>query len=138
MEDYCDVLKDHSRLVMVDIENNQVLFDENSKPSSKFSAYVFANAEKLHDRHLAVYGSQIGTVVANLTKIVPIVKIVAGSLSKPGKKVLDRLKITYKYDRLVDLVESSSNPGKVCPIERSLVGLDTGEAISNLSRRFGK
>lgn len=129
-------MDNYSAIILVECCSQQPIFFATQSPHSKLAKYIFANQSALQDAKFELYGHQIGTAVANLCKLIPVTKVYAKYLSEPAEKTLDELVIPYEYNELIPLVKSSKEPLMICPLEKSLVGLEPEEALKALFEKY--
>lgn len=133
---YLKEIQKPSAVILVTKGETDPKFIVYKSPYSQLSRYVFGNINELKEQEHILYGYQVGTVAANLANIIPIKKVYAKELSEPGKSILDELKVPYEFEKIIDLVKSSKNLNKVCPLETSLIGLNNTEAIRSLREKY--
>ncbi|WP_300392490.1 DUF1893 domain-containing protein [Fusobacterium sp.] len=121
-------------LIIVLNSNNEIIFKTNESPLSSFLKKIFI--EELKEQKLKVYANQVGIGLVELNKILNIEFYYGTKISIPAKKLLDESNIKYEYKEIIDLVKSSNNSEKVCPIEEKLNSLETfNERLDFLKKR---
>lgn len=121
-------------LIIVLNSNNEIIFKTNESPLSSFLKKFFI--EELKEQKLKVYANQVGIGLVELNKILNIEFYYGTKISIPAKKLLDESNIKYEYKEIIDLVKSSNNSEKVCPIEEKLNSLETfNERLDFLKKR---
>ncbi|SKC42825.1 DUF1893 domain-containing protein [Maledivibacter halophilus] len=120
MNYFAEIGKDNELIIIVD-SSNCIVYKSNVKPISKFMNLYNENQ---FDDEYTIYTYQAGTALAVLSRMMKIEKINTVKLSKPGKVLLDSYSVKYEFNEIIDFVKSSSNPNKICGIEKKLIELD--------------
>ena len=124
-KDYKNSVDNKEELLIVVNSENNIIFQTKESPLSSFLKKVFV--EEIKDKGLSVYANQLGIGLAELGKVLDIKYYYGSEISVPAKKILDESKIKFEFGRIIDLVKSSSNPEKVCPVENRLNTLENFE-----------
>lgn len=134
MLDLHEEIKKNGTMILTDTEGN-ILFQATESPHSSLYKYIYNNRESLSGEYY-VYGNQIGTAVANMTKLIDIKRIVAHKISAPGLEILKTKDIELEYEELIDLVKSSKNSNNTCSLEKMLLNIDNEEALELMKDKF--
>jgi hypothetical protein len=116
---YEGIKKGDYNLVLLD-QNGMQVFSATTSPVTKLSQLIVRGL--LPDEY-TVYTTQLGLALATVSRMIKIKKIIAVSVSQPGKELLDAYGVDYTADREIDLVKDSKNPDAVCGIEKALLAM---------------
>lgn len=123
IKEYKNLVDSKEELLIVTDSKDNIIFQIKESPLSLFLKKVFV--EGIKEKGLTIYTNQLGIGLAELNKILNIEFYYGTKISIPAKKILDESNIKYEYKEIIDLVKSSSNSEKVCPIEEKLNYLET-------------
>lgn len=123
--DYKKIVDEQIELIVVLNSDNDVIFKANKSPLSSFLKKIYT--EDFKEKSLSIYANQIGIGLAELGKILDIRYYYGTNISIPAKNILDETKIKFEFKEIIELVKSSSNPEKICPVENKLNTLKTFE-----------
>ena len=133
-KDYKNSVDNKEELLIVIDSRNNIIFQTKESPLSSFLKKVFI--EEIKDKNLSIYANQIGIGLAELGKVLDIKYYYGTIISEPAKFLLKEQKVEFEYVDTIELVHSSSNSKKVCPIEEKLDSLKTfNERIEFLRER---
>lgn len=116
------IVNDKEELILVLDSNDNIIFKAKESPLSSFLKKVFA--EEI-EKELYVYTNQLGIGLAELNRIIDIKYYYGNDISVPAKKILENNKVKFEFNNIVELIKSSSNSEKICPIEEKLNSLET-------------
>lgn len=119
---YKNIVDKKEALIIVLDSNDNILFQSNTSPLSSFCKKVFG--EGINGKGLKIYSNQLGIGLAELSKVIDVQYYYGTDISAPSKNILDKYNIKYDFTNIVDLVKSSGNPDKVCPVELKLSSMD--------------
>lgn len=123
-QDYKNIVDQKEELIVV-LNSEDIVFKTKESPLSSFLKKIFT--ENFEEKGLKIYANQLGIGLAELSKVLDIKYYYGSEISVPAKKILDESKIKFEFGRIIDLVKSSSNPEKVCPVENRLNTLESFE-----------
>lgn len=124
-QDYKNSVDNKEELLIIVNSENRIIFQAKESPLSSFLKKVFV--EEIKDKELSVYANQLGIGLAELGKVLDIKYYYGTIISEPAKVLLEEQKVEFEYIDTIELVHSSSNPDKVCPVEDKLNSLNTFE-----------
>lgn len=122
-KDYKNSVDNKEELLIVVNSENNIIFQAKESPLSSFLKKVFV--EEIKDKGLSIYANQLGIGLAELGKVLDIKYYYGTIVSVPAKALLEEQKVEFEYVDTIELVHSSSNPEKVCPVEDKLNSLST-------------
>lgn len=110
-------------LVITDTEDN-ILFKTDKSPVSQFYESYYKKEIDLDNKEISVYANQIGVALATLCELEKVVEYNGHQISEPAKYLINKLGIRHSYNEEIDLVKSSKDSSKVCPIEEGLYKME--------------
>ncbi|WP_297134813.1 DUF1893 domain-containing protein [Terrisporobacter sp.] len=123
-------------LVITDTKGN-ILFKTEHSPVSQFYQSYYKKEIDLGDKEIFVYSNQIGVALATLSELENVVGYIGNQISEPAKYLINQTGIKYDYNEQIDLVKSSKDSSKVCPIEECLYKMeDVQDKIKFLEGKY--
>lgn len=134
IKEYKNLVDSKEELLIVTDSKDNIIFQIKESPLSLFLKKVFI--EGIKEKGLSIYANQLGIGLVELNKILNIEFYYGTKISIPAKKLLDESNIKYEYKEIINLVKSSSNSEKICPIEEKLNSFETfDERLDFLKKR---
>lgn len=124
-KDYRNSVDNKEELIIVVDSENNIIFKTKESPLSSFLKEVFVKG--VSEKGLSIYANQLGIGLAELSKVLDIKYYYGTEISKPAKAILEKENAKFDYLNVIELVQSSSNPGNTCPVEARLNSLSTFE-----------
>lgn len=123
IKEYKNLVDNKEELLIVTDSKDNIIFQTKESPLSSFLKKVFI--EEIKDKGLSIYANQLGIGLAELGKVLDVKYYYGSVISEPAKVLVEKQEIELEYINIIELVHSSSNPEKVCPVEDKLNSLST-------------
>lgn len=124
-KEYKKIVDTKEELILVLDSQENIIFKTKESPLSSFLKKVFV--EGIEEKELSIYANQLGIGLAELSKILHVKYYYGTDISIPAKEILEKSDIEFEFTNIVELVKSSSNPERVCPVEDKLNSLGNFE-----------
>lgn len=126
-------------LIIITDNKGNILFRANSSPVSEFFTSYYKNDINLKNKELLIYANQVGLALTTLSELENVIEYIGHIISEPAEEIISKMKIKYYYNKKIELIKSSKDDSKVCPIEESLSKLENSkDRIEFLENKFNK
>lgn len=133
---YKDIVDKEEKLLIILDDKENIIFETNASPVSTFIKKIFIDNSIIGK--LRIYTNQLGIGLVELSNILEVEYYYGTDISIPAKEKLEMKNIKFEYKNIVQLVHSSKDNTKTCPIEKKLSELNSTEERLDFLREEAK
>ena len=121
-------------LVALVSEAGEVVWSAQKSPAGTIVKAMLANEVP---GAYALVATQLGAALSTVGSKLGVKRYSCRQLSKPGRRFLEAADVEFYAEEDIELVKSSKDPSKVCPVEAALSEMETAEEMwAFLEKKF--
>lgn len=136
-KEYFEKVKSKEALLILTDETDSVIFSTQVSPVSSFYTEYYEG--KINSKNIILYTNQLGIALALASDKLNIIEYNAYQASEPSIEMIENKHIPLYYEQVIDLVKSSEDSSKVCPVEEYLFSnMDKEVQDEYINKKYNK